>query len=132
MPYNVVFGPDICGPSTKDDTGNDMYEDKLCAMLMCPVTDLNMNGKFHFSFVPDEATYNPKICNLQPQPAIATATATCNDNLLSVYKILNLLSVYKTHNYTRNDECARNDKRARYAIIIKTWGDPGGEASEAM
>ena len=25
-----------------------MYEDKPCAMFMCPVTDLEMNGKFHF------------------------------------------------------------------------------------
>ena len=25
-----------------------MYEDKLCAMVMCPVTGLEMNGEFHF------------------------------------------------------------------------------------
>ena len=32
----------------KDATGDNMYKDKLCAMLMCPVTGLKMNGKFHF------------------------------------------------------------------------------------
>lgn len=34
----------------KDATGDNMYEDKLCAMFMCPVTGLEMNGKFHFLF----------------------------------------------------------------------------------
>ena len=117
MPYNVVFGPNICGPITKDDTGNDMYEDKLCAMLMCPVTGLEMNGKFHFFVVPKEDAYNPNIRHLQLQPATATTTATttgtatCNRNLLSVYK---------THTYARNDE------RARY-VASRPGGTPGGK-----
>jgi hypothetical protein len=34
----------------KDATGDNMYEDKLCAMFMCPITGLEMNGKFHFYF----------------------------------------------------------------------------------
>ena len=25
-----------------------MYKDKLCALVICPVTDLEMNGKFNF------------------------------------------------------------------------------------
>ena len=45
-----------------------MYEDKPCAMFMCPVTGLEMNGKFHFLLnftsglddarVPEEAAYD--------------------------------------------------------------------------
>ena len=126
-----MFGPDICGPITKDDTGNNMYEDKLCAMLMCPVTGLEMNGKFHFFVVPKEDAYNPNIRHLQLQPATATTTATttgtatCNRNLLSVYK---------THTHMRNNKLARNDKNARYVahVVIKTWWNHRGEASETM
>ena len=134
----------------KNSTCNNMYEDNLCAMFMCPVTGLEMNSKLQFILnftsgkadapVPEEAAYdpmetdeadhkanlktvnpkihNPKIRNLQPQPATATATATCNRNLLSVYK---------THTHTRNNDCARNNERARdVARVARPGGLPGG------